>query len=324
MSTPPLLRLAPVLRRQFGIVTVAQCEANDVGSGTRAGLIRRRLLERLYRGVLRCTLFADCWEARALAAQLAAGDQAILGRWSAARLLGLTRSTGSTDIDVVVPRGTFVRDVGAVLRTSERLRLGDDTTEVAPFRCGSVPWTVGELATVASPAALARIVARAIAEERTTLEELEALCERLHDVPGVTAFRELLPASRLVVVRSRSRRESQFVRLVVAAGLPRPMVNLQVADVSGQTRFLDAAWLDYGVFAEIDVHPVHGITIGRRLDGLRQNDLVPAWIPLRFDENDLDHRPDEVVATVRRALIARGWTPDDEDGATDGPSTHIA
>jgi ketosteroid isomerase-like protein len=206
----------------------------------------------------------------------------------------------------------------------EYARMFHGVDERVPLQALRDPLLHGELATVASPAALARIVARAIAEERTTLEELEALCERLHDVPGVTAFRELLPASRLVVVRSRSRRESQFVRLVVAAGLPRPMVNLQVADVSGQTRFLDAAWLDYGVFAEIDVHPVHGITIGRRLDGLRQNDLVPAWIPLRFDENDLDHRPDEVVATVRRALIARGWTPDDEDGATDGPSTHIA
>ncbi|MBW3657316.1 MAG: endonuclease domain-containing protein [Actinobacteria bacterium] len=54
---------------------------------------------------------------------------------------------------------------------------------------------------------------------------------------------------------------------------------------------------------DIDLHPSHGTTLGRREDGHRQNALVLAgWTVLRFDLADLMTRPDQVRETVARAL----------------------
>jgi hypothetical protein len=305
---PALLRLAPLLRRQFGVVSAAQCTTVGVAPGVVARLRTRGLLVRLYRGVFRCAAVPDTWEGRLLAAQLGAGPHAVVGRWAAARLHGLIRGEGGTEVDLVLPRGRHPRGGGPTVRTSRRLRE-DDTVQVGRFRCGGVAWTLAELAAVADADVRDRVAARALAEGRCDLADLEALAERWRDVPGVVALRGLLPAGRDVVVGSRSREEASFVRLVVAAGLPRPLVNLRVTDADGGTRYLDAAWPDLLVCAEIDVHPEHATTLGRRLDGRRQNGLVPVWTVLRFDARDLHARPDEVVATVRRTLVAAGWDP---------------
>jgi hypothetical protein len=310
MSHRALARLAPTLARQFGVVTTAQARDHGVDGDALTRLRRAGALEPCYRGVWRCRLLPDSWEARLQAAVLAAGPQAVVGRWSAARLLGLVRPRAATTIDLVVPRARSRRRSGPPIRTSRRLRA-EDVTVVGGFRCGSVAWTLGELAAVAAPPTVERIAARAIAEGRCQLADLERLAARLHDVPGVRALRGLLPAASQVVVGARSRAESRYVRSVLAAGLPRPMVNLAERDAAGALRYLDVAWPAYLVAVELDVHPGHATTIGRRLDGRRQNDLVPRWTMLRFDASDLDHRPQQVVAQTRRVLLAAGW-----DGAT--------
>jgi hypothetical protein len=307
-TPPPLLRLAPVLRRQHGVVTAAQATAHGVAPRSLGHLRRRGLLVALHRGVYRCALTPDTWEARALAAQLAGGPHVALGRWSAARLLGLTRP-GATELDLVVPRGRHVRaGVRPTPRTSTHLTDADVLT-IGRFRCGSVAWTLGELAAISPSRTVERIAARAVAEDRTTTEELAALCSRLWATPGVLVLRRVVGDSCLVHPGSRSRAESRLVNLAVRAGLPRPIVNHAVVDASGRRRELDAAWCDHGVAVELDLHPTHATTIGRRSDGARQNDLVHAWVLLRFDAHDLEHRSDEVVRQIRRALQAAGWSP---------------
>jgi hypothetical protein len=236
----------------------------------------------------------------------------VVGRWAAARLLGLTRSSGSTDIDLLVPRGVRPRSTGPTVRTSTRLRDAD-TTRVGRFRCTDVAWTLADLATAGDGPRIEGVVARAIAEEHCTLGELELLAERFRNVAGVASIRALLPAGRQVVVGTRSRYEARFVQLVVADGLPRPLRNLRVTDADGTIRYLDAAWPDLLVSVEIDVHPAHHNEVGRSLDARRQNALVPDWSVLRFDDRDLDHHPGRVVSTVRRALVAAGWRPEATD-----------
>jgi hypothetical protein len=269
-------------------------------------------LERVFPGVYRCPLAEDTWEGRLLAASHAAGPRAVVGRWAAARLLGLTRAGGSTEIDLVVPRGVRPRSTGPTVRTSTRLR-DTDVTSVGRFRCTNVAWTLADLAAAGAGSRIERVVARAPAEQHCTLGELERLAERFRDVDGVACIRALLPSGRQVVVGTRSRYEARFVHLVVAAGLPRPLVNLRVTDADGATRYLDAAWPDVLVSAEIDVHPTHHDHVGRSLDARRQNALVPEWSVLRFDARDIDHHPERVVASVRRALLAAGWRPGDTD-----------
>ncbi len=80
-------------------------------------------------------------------------------------------------------------------------------------------------------------------------------------------------------------------------------MNLRTRDAAARRRYLDAAWLDYLLSVEVDLHPKHGTTLGRREDGHRQNDLVLAgWTVLRFDLADLMLRPDLVAATIVAAF----------------------
>jgi hypothetical protein len=306
--SPPLLRLAPVLRRQFGVVTAAQALACDVDASSLTTLTSRRVLRRLATGVYRCALVPDTWEGRALASQLAAGPNAVLCRWAAARIHGLTRPRDA-EIELVVPRGRFVRDVtNPRPRTSCSLRPRDVVT-IGRLRCGTVAWTIAELAAISPAETVERIATRAVAEGQTTTAELARLAERLACTAGVRTLRRVVGDTTAVEVGSRSRAESRFVVLVVSAGLPRPIVNHTVIDASGRRRELDAAWTEFGVAVELDLHPTHATTLGRRADGARQNDLVHDWLLLRFDAHDLEHRATSMLEQVRRALVSRGWRP---------------
>jgi hypothetical protein len=305
-STPPLLRLAPVLRRQFGVFTTRQAAARGVSRSSVAALWRRGVLTRLSPDVYRCTLVPDTWEGRALAGQLSGGPNVVLSRWAAARIQGLTHPSDA-EIELVVPRGRFVRtSADPRPKTSRRLRPHDVTT-VGRLRCGSVAWTIAELSAVTSASTVERLATRAVAEGRTTTRELADMARHLSRAPGVGVLREVVGATSLVEPGSRSRAESRFVALVVSAGLPRPVVNHAVTDASGRRRELDAAWTDYGVAVELDLHPSHATTLGRRSDGARQNDLVHDWLLLRFDGHDLDHRSRQMLDQVRRALLVNGW-----------------
>jgi hypothetical protein len=310
MSSAALLALAPWLHRQHGVVTVAQADA--------AGVDRRALRELRGRGllvpeqgfVLRCALVPRAWETRAMAALLAAGPAAGLGRWAAARVHGFVgpRRQADTELDLLQPRRTNVRDVVPRPRRCSAL-AASDLVEVAPFRCTSVAWTLVDLALVGRPATVERLVARALADGEVTEAQLAGVVERLRGRQGVARARAVLGIVEEVVVGTRSRPESTFVRAVVAAGLPRPVVDHRVVDGAGSPRFLDAAWVEWGVAAEIDVHGTHATTIGRRADGRRQNDLVLDWLVLRFDERDLVTDLDGVVRQVEAALRRAGWRP---------------
>jgi hypothetical protein len=311
MSARSLRLLGPRLRRQHGVLTVAQAEEDGVDRRTLRRLRQSKLLVPIQMHVLRCALTPYTWRSAAMGAQLAAGPAAALGRWPAARLLGLVwDGTRPPELDLIQPSGRNLRDVVPRPRRAGSLRH-DDVVEVGGFRCTSVAWTLADLVAVTAPGVVERIAARAVAERRVTQDELAEVAGRWRHRTGAPAVRRLLGATDQVVVGSRSRPESRFARAMVAAGLPLPLVNHPVTDAAGRHRELDAAWPRWRLAAEIDVHPGHATTIGRRLDGRRQNDLVPVWTLLRFDEHDLTTHMTEVVGQVRTALLRAGWRPAD-------------
>jgi hypothetical protein len=91
MAHRSLLRLAPRLQRQHGVLTVSQAEQDGVDRRSLRELRRAGLLRPTQLHVLRCVLTPVTWESRAMEVQLAAGPAASLGRWSAARLHELVR-----------------------------------------------------------------------------------------------------------------------------------------------------------------------------------------------------------------------------------------
>ncbi|MEV4717675.1 DUF559 domain-containing protein [Micromonospora noduli] len=103
--------------------------------------------------------------------------------------------------------------------------------------------------------------------------------------------------------------EIDFLRLCRRHRLPAPDLQEHRVDAAGRNRWLDAYWREWRVQVEID--GAHHMDVKQwAADMRRQNDVwnsgdrilrFPAWL--------VRARPDEVADTVRRALIAAGWTP---------------
>lgn len=308
MTRPtPRNRLAPVAGRQFGVFSVAQATAVQVSRTAIARLRDGGEVSRLLPGVYAFDLFPDTWERRAMAGLLATGDAGTLSHWAAARILDLPYlpTARSPEVELTVPRGK--RRWGLPLRIHESVRIRTvDAVEAGPFRVTSPEWTLCALAHRLGLPRFERAMDGAIASGRTTLERMAATARRFDWCDGRPAIRVALerhiPESRW----TRSQRERWFLRVVRQAGLPLPRANVRVVDASGRIRYLDFAWREWRICVEIDADPLHGTTIGRSADGGRQNDLVPEWTVLRFDEWDLRYAADRVVAQVRRALTAAG------------------
>ncbi|MBW3619271.1 MAG: type IV toxin-antitoxin system AbiEi family antitoxin domain-containing protein [Actinobacteria bacterium] len=310
MSAATLRALAPLARRQFGVFTTSQAATVGVQAWTLTKMVRRGDAVRLFHGVYALTVYPDRWELRWLAALLAVGDRAAISHRAAGHLHGLqhTRTRERPELELTVPRSVADPIVDGLRVHTQVGITPDDVVEVGVWRVTSVAWTLATLAHSLGFTRTERALGAAVANDRTTVDDLARATVRRRWCPGApvmrAALRRLTPGTRM----TRSEAERLFLRLCVGAGLPAPEVNLRVGDDAGRTRYLDAAWPAFRVCVEIDVHPDHSGSIGRSHDGRRQNDLVSRWTVLRFDEFDLVYDPTYVVdrlrATLRRAGAA--------------------
>lgn len=306
-APPPIVRMSPVLRRQHGVIATAQAAAVGVDRRTLSAMVARGELIRLSRGVYRSVTWPDTWQARWMAALLAVGDDTVVSHGAAAWLHGLTHLGVGTrpELELVTPRVTDTRIPDVTVHTAVHVTAGD-VAAVDGFRATTVAWTLASLARRLTPQRLERGVDAAVAAERLTFDEFAAVALRFRWCPGMATIREVLQRHLPDVRLTRSQWERLFLRWVHEDGLPAPVPNHPVMDDDGNRRLLDAAWPDYLVCAEVDLHPDHRRTLGRHADGRRQNALVSQWTVLRFDELDMRFGRAQVLAEVRRALRAAG------------------
>ncbi len=306
MALDSHLALAPILRKQFGVLTVPQAESAGVSRSTLSRMAGRGELVRLYTGVYGSALYPETWQLRWMARLLAGGEGAAIGGRAAAHLWGLehTGTRRRPPVELVVPRELRHR---AKANAATRVHLREaDVALTGPWRLTDVAWTLASLALRLGVARTERAVGAAMRRDQVTLERFASCVPRFRACPGVLVLREVLTRLSPELRLTRSDAEALAVSLVVAAGLPPPQVNLRVVDRAGAVRLLDLAWPEWGVCVEIDLHPDHHGTIGRNRDGARQNDLVLDWIVLRFDDLDLQFDPAHVVEVVTRTLRAAG------------------
>jgi hypothetical protein len=301
---PPLAALTELAAPAHGWFRTRAAVERGVSRSTLTRYRRSGIVDTPRRDLNRLTTLPDSWDGRAVAALWSAGDRAALGRWAAVRVL-LGRTT-SPDIDVVVPRGVQPEDPVTPVRTSHRLTDADVETH-GVLRATTAAFTLCDLAAVALLAQLVDLANRFLANEQLTVEALHAMVARFAWMTGVARARDLLAEVQPAGRWTRSDGERAWLRLIVAAGLPTPVANHRVVDADGRRRYLDFAYPGLRIGIEIDLHPTHGTTIGRRNDGARQNALVlQGWTILRFDLADLMLRPDLVARTVRAAIERAG------------------
>jgi hypothetical protein len=116
---------------------------------------------------------------------------------------------------------------------------------------------------------------------------------------------ELLDQRDPELVNTRNIWEARVLRMVRAAGLPRPKSNYRVR-VGGRDRFIDLAWPEQKVAAEFDGFVPHSIRHIFDDDRVRQNDLVDDdWLPFRLTKTALDADASRAFDPIARAIAKR-------------------
>jgi hypothetical protein len=234
-------------------------------------------------------------------AQLAAGPAAVISHRAAAELWEL-RGFADELPELTVPAPMWPRIEGVRAHQSRRLPGSHVTTRhgmpvTVPAR------TLADLAAAVTPGFFDCMVDECLRRRLTDLEELRAVHRELVGaVPGLSRLRAALDARRPGYQPGDSNGELELARLLVDAGLPRPVAQYQV--VAGRTVYLlDHAYPELRLGYEYDGWGVHGTRSAFDRDRARANALAAlGWTLLHFTSGMAPGRLQaEATAAFRRA-----------------------
>ena len=278
-------------RRQAGVLTRAQALTCGIATRTVAARVSDGRWRRVLPGVYLVEGHRYDDEARARAAWLWAGPEALLSGPTAAWWFGMLPRSAPT-VELTIPIGAHRRpQPGIVLR--RRTVAPADRSRQRGVALTARPRTVLETALVAGPAFLDRALQRWV-----SLPQLVAARDRMAGRHGAAAAGRLLAAA---TEGTRSDAERTLLRLLRAAGITGWVVGMAF-----ESWTLDLAFPEHRLAVELDGWAWHSDVERFRTDRGRQNALVLAgWTMLRFTWHDLTHREHSVVAEIRAALAAR-------------------
>jgi predicted transcriptional regulator of viral defense system len=299
--SPPDLRVAELAARQWGVVCIAQLQA----LGLRKDAVQRRVkagrLHRVHHGVYAVGHTVLRPEGRRLAAVLACGEGAVLSHRSAAAHWGLL-TTSAARIDVTVPRAARAGNAELRLHRSRSL-IACDTTTHQGIPITSVARTLLDLAATVRPDRLERALAQA---EHLELYDHTAITELLARANGHRGRKALTEATALEPKLTRSEWEVRMLRLVRAAALPEPLVNLpfDVPDY-GECR-PDFHWPLHRLIVETDGWRTHRTRAAFESDRAKDAALTAAgYRVVRFTWRT----PDATIVRRLRALLLAAHEP---------------
>ncbi|MBY5164094.1 type IV toxin-antitoxin system AbiEi family antitoxin domain-containing protein [Salsipaludibacter albus] len=304
--------LASICRRQFGVFSHAQARTCGIADSTIVRRVGRGRYARLFPGVFMDRAVPETWEARAMAAQLSVGGDAVLARTTAARIHDLDLPTGIGDraLHLLSHVRSFPTSPGLVVHRSKSFD-DSDVTRIGPFTLTTVTRTVLDVAADLDPSLLRRILSEGVRRQLTDATALRATARRLGPVAGRRVVLDMADELSPLDAACRSPLETEFLHLVSAAGLPPTAMNHPVVDGAGRRRVVDAVYLPERVPIELDSRRWHHGRLDRNDDERRERAIVAAgWREfLHFTSTDLREGPRLVVDEVRRELESARGTP---------------
>jgi very-short-patch-repair endonuclease len=268
--------IARLAEAQFGAVHRDQLRAMQLSPDVIDGRVERGTLRIVHPMVYAIGPLG--FLGRAKAALLWAGPEAVLSHWTAATLWDLARRD-EEPIHLTSPRKTKAPP-GIVAHWTRRppratKRNGLEVTDATR--------TIADLARIAAPHDLRRLVRRALYEKRTSVAAMKK----------IPALRRLLPLAG----PTNSDVEDAFLKLVTKAGLPKPMTNTRIAAYE-----VDAYWPQFKLVVEIDTWYSHGDPISFEEDRRRDAALARAGVRvLRFTDDQIANGPLGVVGAIYSA-----------------------
>ena len=143
---------------------------------------------------------------------------------------------------------------------------------------------------------------------RATLEELRNAAERYSGGRGAHSLVEALP---LIRAGTDSPKETELRLAIIRSGLPEPEVNITIYDAYGLPIARgDLVYPRYKVLVEYDGAHHREIEQQYFNDVDRDDRVVEAgWRIIHFNRSHKAARQQAALESLRRALVARGWTP---------------
>ncbi len=277
--------------RQHGAIRGAQLGMSRAGIAkwVRAGRLHPR-----YRGVYAYGHAALSQKGEWMAAALAAGQGAALSGVAGGQLLGVTKRW-APQIDVLVPKP---RTSQPGFRALTRRNLDPrDVTMVDRIPVVTVAWLLVELTEEMDADDVAFVIHEAVYRGKFSLEATLAAMERANGRRRIKVLEAALRIHLSGSAGSRSRLEKRFRRLVVGAGFPAPRQNVTINGFE-----VDAYWP--GLCVEID-GAGHRRARTKTDDRIRDAALRAAgYTVLRFTEDDVDFRPEKVLAELAAQQLA--------------------
>jgi hypothetical protein len=246
-------------------------------------------------------------EQRLWMAALAAGRGAVIAGGTALGEYGLHRYEG-TGIHVLLPARRRPADLppGVVVHRTTMLPPADVHRTAAPPRTMPARSVVDAAQWSGSDDRACAVVAAAFQRGLVTAEDIRRVLERL---PRARRRSAIAAAADDAAGGAESLAELHYARRNRKYGLPEPARQKVRLDPAGRRRYLDVYYDQWRVHVEIDGGQ-HNDPRHQWADMKRQNEL---WLSgdrlLRFPAFLVRHRPDEVFAQVRAALLAAGWRP---------------
>lgn len=303
--TPKHHSLADLATAQHGVVSAPQLLALGYAERTISKWAAAGRLHRLHQGVYalghrRLTWHSRCW-AGVLGAEANEVDEvvwpAVASHGSAAYLWGIYRYAPER-IDVTAPIRRRAKREFRVHFSS--ILAPEDRGEREGVPVTAVPRTLLDLAIRANPVQIERLLERVEELGLFDLRALESVLDRAGGHRGRGRLRRALALYQPDPTFTRSRFEKRFRRLVRAAGIPAPSMNLNVSGYE-----LDAYWPDLRFAVELDLFETHGSRAAFERDRLRQEELKLLGVEMiRVTKPRLDREPDVVIRNLA-ALLAR-------------------
>lgn len=263
-----------------------------LGRGAIAHRVQTGLWQRLHKNVYLLGPAPPTLMARARAAVLACGADAVVSHRSAAELFRLLPNAGG-DVHVTVA-GRNVAPRGGIRRHRIASFARGEVTKMAGIPMTSVARTIFDLAACERPDDVVHAFQEALFREIVTDRAVAVVLQRNPRRKGAALIRDLLRDPRM----TRSEKERALLKLIDQAQLPRPLTNVRL-----HGHLVDAYWPAAGLVLEFDGWRAHGHRLA--FDRDRKSDqvmLAHGKRVLRVTGRQFEQEPVAVAARIAMSL----------------------
>lgn len=301
--TPHNRRLVAIANGQLGALTREQAHAVGFSDEQLRSRVRSGFLTTFGCNTFRIAGAPDSPLARLRALTLDIGGDVVASGSTAAALLGFDGFHVREPFDVTTGRGRHVNRIGHRIHTTTVLPPIDRSTVMGiPTMRGAR--ALIDLARTETAERLTAAMDSGLRDRQFTEDSLHRRIVALRG-PGRSGIRRLLAviAGREATVGAHSWLERRFLRILQAAGLPKPACQRVLSRAGDRLVRVDFVFPGTTVVVEVLGYTYHRTQEHLRRDTERLNALVgDGFRPYQFTYELIVDQPDHVTDTVRTAL----------------------